>query len=195
MESWSLQILVLQELLVFLWGVTVPRWGHGLWIVTDILLRWWPCGTDLLMSSLAPSCTLPGIHSLPPGIHSLLPGIHGLPQNSLLLDFFLQNTLLIMAACPCSIDMWSAGCIFAELANAGRPLFPGSDVDDQIKRVSHVLVFWPDEMVLSQCPNPPYQPPSELPTCWLWKYISSYQWTLDILSLLRRYIKLLSLVV
>ena len=34
-----------------------------------------------------------------------------------------------------SIDMWSAGCIFAELANAGRPLFPGSDVDDQIKRV------------------------------------------------------------
>ncbi|CAM9204500.1 unnamed protein product [Bubo scandiacus] len=24
-----------------------------------------------------------------------------------------------------SIDMWSAGCIFAELANAGRPLFPG----------------------------------------------------------------------
>uniref|UniRef100_A0A671TXT5 Cell division protein kinase 5 n=1 Tax=Sparus aurata TaxID=8175 RepID=A0A671TXT5_SPAAU len=27
-----------------------------------------------------------------------------------------------------SIDMWSAGCIFAELANAGRPLFPGNDV-------------------------------------------------------------------
>ncbi|KAG1664359.1 Cyclin-dependent-like kinase 5 [Nymphon striatum] len=34
-----------------------------------------------------------------------------------------------------SIDMWSAGCIFAELANAGRPLFPGSDVDDQLKRI------------------------------------------------------------
>uniref|UniRef100_A0A672LMU4 Cell division protein kinase 5 n=1 Tax=Sinocyclocheilus grahami TaxID=75366 RepID=A0A672LMU4_SINGR len=31
-----------------------------------------------------------------------------------------------------SIDMWSAGCIFAELANAGRPLFPGNDVDDQM---------------------------------------------------------------
>uniref|UniRef100_A0A8C4RFK4 Cell division protein kinase 5 n=1 Tax=Erpetoichthys calabaricus TaxID=27687 RepID=A0A8C4RFK4_ERPCA len=28
-----------------------------------------------------------------------------------------------------SIDMWSAGCIFAELANAGRPLFPGNDCD------------------------------------------------------------------
>ncbi|KAI8419953.1 hypothetical protein MSG28_008569, partial [Choristoneura fumiferana] len=28
-----------------------------------------------------------------------------------------------------SIDMWSAGCIFAELANSGRPLFPGSDLE------------------------------------------------------------------
>ena len=36
-----------------------------------------------------------------------------------------------------SIDMWSAGCIFAELANAGRPLFPGSDVDDQVGRHLH----------------------------------------------------------
>ncbi|KAG7170942.1 cyclin-dependent-like kinase 5 [Homarus americanus] len=38
-----------------------------------------------------------------------------------------------------SIDMWSAGCIFAELANAGRPLFPGSDVDDQVKRIFKLL--------------------------------------------------------
>ena len=35
--------------------------------------------------------------------------------------------------------MWSAGCIFAELANAGRPLFPGSDVDDQLKRIFKLL--------------------------------------------------------
>ena len=38
-----------------------------------------------------------------------------------------------------SIDMWSAGCIFAELANAGRPLFPGSDVEDQLKRIFKLL--------------------------------------------------------
>ncbi|XP_017785152.1 PREDICTED: cyclin-dependent-like kinase 5 [Nicrophorus vespilloides] len=38
-----------------------------------------------------------------------------------------------------SIDMWSAGCIFAELANAGRPLFPGSDVDDQLRRIFKLL--------------------------------------------------------
>lgn len=38
-----------------------------------------------------------------------------------------------------SIDIWSAGCIFAEIANAGRPLFPGSDVDDQLKRIYRLL--------------------------------------------------------
>lgn len=73
-----------------------------------------------------------------------------------------------------SIDMWSAGCIFAglffiidrqrfkiiftysknvimfyfdsmshsELANAGRPLFPGNDVDDQLKRIFRYLFFF-----------------------------------------------------
>ena len=38
-----------------------------------------------------------------------------------------------------SIDIWSAGCIFAEIANAGRPLFPGSDVEDQLKRIYRLL--------------------------------------------------------
>lgn len=38
-----------------------------------------------------------------------------------------------------SIDMWSAGCIFAEIANGGRPLFPGGDVDDQLRRIFKVL--------------------------------------------------------
>ncbi|NXD66328.1 CDK5 kinase, partial [Eolophus roseicapillus] len=41
-----------------------------------------------------------------------------------------------------SIDMWSAGCIFAELANAGRPLFPGNDVDDQLKRIFRYPSSW-----------------------------------------------------
>ncbi|KAI9565176.1 cyclin dependent kise 5 [Daphnia sinensis] len=65
-----------------------------------------------------------------------------------------------------SIDMWSAGCIFAELSNAGRPLFPGSDIDDQLKRIFKLLgtpteEAWPG---LSQLPDfkplPMYQPPS-----------------------------------
>ncbi|KAG2187587.1 hypothetical protein INT44_005276 [Umbelopsis vinacea] len=33
-----------------------------------------------------------------------------------------------------SIDLWSAGCIFAELAS-GRPLFPGSSIPDQLQRI------------------------------------------------------------
>jgi len=63
-----------------------------------------------------------------------------------------------------SIDMWSAGCIFAELANAGRPLFPGSDVDDQLKRIFKLLGT-PSEEVwsgMTQLPDfkpfPMYQP-------------------------------------
>jgi len=60
--------------------------------------------------------------------------------------------------------MWSAGCIFAELANAGRPLFPGSDVDDQLKRIFKLLGT-PSEEVwsgMTQLPDfkpfPMYQP-------------------------------------
>jgi cyclin-dependent kinase 5 len=63
-----------------------------------------------------------------------------------------------------SIDMWSAGCIFAELANAGRPLFPGSDVDDQVKRVFKLLgtptmETWPGQSQLPDYkPFPLYHP-------------------------------------
>lgn len=54
--------------------------------------------------------------------------------------------------------MWSAGCIFAELANAGRPLFPGSDVEDQLKRIFKMLETptkdtWPEVSTL-----PDYRP-------------------------------------
>ena len=37
------------------------------------------------------------------------------------------------------MDSWSAGCIFAEISNSGVPLFPGNDVDDQLKRIFKVL--------------------------------------------------------
>ncbi|XP_033219996.1 cyclin-dependent-like kinase 5 [Belonocnema kinseyi] len=63
-----------------------------------------------------------------------------------------------------SIDMWSAGCIFAELANAGRPLFPGSDVDDQLKRIFKMLGTpnedtWSDLTTLPDYkPFPQYHP-------------------------------------
>jgi len=57
-----------------------------------------------------------------------------------------------------SIDMWSAGCIFAELANAGRPLFPGSDVDDQIKRVFKLLGTPTEDTWQGMASLPDYKP-------------------------------------
>ena len=54
-----------------------------------------------------------------------------------------------------SIDIWSAGCIFAELSNAGRPLFPGFDVDDQLRRIfkyfNTFLYFYNHLHVLDGC--------------------------------------------
>ncbi|VDP33750.1 unnamed protein product, partial [Soboliphyme baturini] len=63
-----------------------------------------------------------------------------------------------------SIDMWSAGCIFAEIANAGRPLFPGTDVDDQLRKIFKLLgttneETWPGVTQLPEYkPMPFYQP-------------------------------------
>uniref|UniRef100_T1IBI5 cyclin-dependent kinase n=1 Tax=Rhodnius prolixus TaxID=13249 RepID=T1IBI5_RHOPR len=57
-----------------------------------------------------------------------------------------------------SIDMWSAGCIFAELANAGRPLFPGSDVEDQLKRIFRLLGTPSEETWPSISHLPDYRP-------------------------------------
>uniref|UniRef100_A0AAX7T5U4 Cell division protein kinase 5 n=1 Tax=Astatotilapia calliptera TaxID=8154 RepID=A0AAX7T5U4_ASTCA len=57
-----------------------------------------------------------------------------------------------------SIDMWSAGCIFAELANAGRPLFPGNDVDDQLKRIFRLLGTPTEEQWPTMTKLPDYKP-------------------------------------
>ncbi|GJQ76761.1 Cdk5 [Trypoxylus dichotomus] len=57
-----------------------------------------------------------------------------------------------------SIDMWSAGCIFAELANAGRPLFPGSDVDDQLRRIFKLLGTPTEETWNGMATLPDYKP-------------------------------------
>lgn len=38
-----------------------------------------------------------------------------------------------------SIDIWSAGCIFAEMASGGQPLFPGSSAEDQLDLIFRLL--------------------------------------------------------
>eukprot|EP00727_Mastigamoeba_balamuthi_P007047 m51a1_g2963 Cyclin-dependent kinase 5 homolog (295) ;mRNA; r:686317-688019 len=56
---------------------------------------------------------------------------------------------VLMGSCKYStpIDMWSVGCIFAEMAS-GRPLFPGSGVQDQLLKIFKILgtptpAIWP----------------------------------------------------
>lgn len=38
-----------------------------------------------------------------------------------------------------AIDIWSAGCIFAEMLGKGRPLFPGKDGYDQLQLMTSIL--------------------------------------------------------
>lgn len=58
------------------------------------------------------------------------------------------------------VDLWSVGCIFAEMSN-GRPLFPGSSEEDQLLRIFKVLGTptvknWPSIVELPDyCPDIP----------------------------------------
>lgn len=61
-------------------------------------------------------------------------------------------------------EKYDADLDCVELANAGRPLFPGSDVDDQLKRIFKMLgtpveETWPDFTTLPDYkPFPLYHP-------------------------------------
>ncbi len=66
-----------------------------------------------------------------------------------------------------SIDVWSCGTIFAEMAT-GRPLFPGTNVQDQLVRIFKVMgtpteETWPGVSALPEYnPNVPLYPPLSL---------------------------------
>jgi hypothetical protein len=54
--------------------------------------------------------------------------------------------------------MFGRGRCVAELANAGRPLFPGSDVDDQLKRIFKLLGTAMEETWTGVSQLPDYKP-------------------------------------
>lgn len=96
----------------------------------------------------------------------------GIPVNTfsnevVTLWYRAPDVLLGSRTYSTSIDIWSAGCILAEMFT-GRPLFPGSSNEDQLKRIFKLMgtpneYTWPN---ISSLPNykPDFQvyPPQDL---------------------------------
>jgi len=57
-----------------------------------------------------------------------------------------------------AVDMWSVGCIFAEMAMQGAPLFPGDSEIDQIFRIFRILGTPNEEVWPSVSALPDYKP-------------------------------------
>jgi len=57
-----------------------------------------------------------------------------------------------------AIDMWSVGCIFAEMAMQGVPLFPGDSEIDQIFKIFRILGTPNEEIWPSVSSLPDYKP-------------------------------------
>ncbi|KAI7883445.1 Pkinase-domain-containing protein [Lichtheimia hyalospora FSU 10163] len=64
--------------------------------------------------------------------------IHGNGYKVVTLWYRAPDVLMGSRQYSTSIDLWSAGCIFAEMAS-GRPLFPGNSIPDQLQRIFKVL--------------------------------------------------------
>ncbi|KNC46237.1 CMGC/CDK/CDK5 protein kinase [Thecamonas trahens ATCC 50062] len=73
----------------------------------------------------------------------------GLPVRSystevVTLWYRAPDVLLGSSTYSTSIDLWSAGCIFAEMVN-GSPLFPGTSVENQLERIFNVVPLPPED--------------------------------------------------
>lgn len=57
-----------------------------------------------------------------------------------------------------AVDMWSVGCIFAEMALQGQPLFPGDSEIDQIFKIFRIMGTPNDEIWPGVAKLPDYKP-------------------------------------
>jgi len=81
------------------------------------------------------------------------------PQAAFLLVCVLSHTVLSNPVLLHRRNSSALTCLpVAELANAGRPLFPGSDVDDQLKRIFKLLGTPTDETWAGHSQLPDYKP-------------------------------------
>jgi len=69
---------------------------------------------------------------------------------------------LVVAPRPPAVDIWSAGCIFAEMLE-GRPLFPGKDHVNQFSIITELLGTPPDEVIQTICSENVRRPLSSRP--------------------------------
>jgi len=73
------------------------------------------------------------------GLGTALPGPSRQYSNEVVTLWYRPpDVLLGSLSYTKSIDMWSIGCVFAEMA-LGRPLFPGVNTKDQLKKIFKVL--------------------------------------------------------
>ncbi|GIY06331.1 homeodomain-interacting protein kinase 2, partial [Caerostris extrusa] len=67
------------------------------------------------------------------------------PENIMLVDPSSRNYFLGLPFCE-AIDMWSLGCVIAELFWVGQPLYPGSSEFDQIRYISQTQGLPPEHI-------------------------------------------------
>lgn len=68
---------------------------------------------------------------------------------------FEENNLFsyVLSQYTPAIDIWSIGCIFAELLT-GKPLFPGKNIVHQLDLMTDLLGTPPPETIARVCPPP-----------------------------------------
>lgn len=65
--------------------------------------------------------------------------VAGFSHEVVTLWYRAPDVLLGSTVYSTPIDMWSIGCIMAELYSTGSPLFPGKEVYDQLRRIFELL--------------------------------------------------------